>query len=45
MNMVALLDSTIEGKNLEKEIKELSYYVKQRVMLRFGEAFRYAFNP
>lgn len=45
MEMIQLLDSSIESRTLEKEINELSYYVKQRVMLRFREAFRYAFNP
>ncbi|MDN4523253.1 dynamin family protein [Fictibacillus fluitans] len=30
---------------LEKEIQELLYYVKQRVMLRFTEFFNEAFNP
>jgi hypothetical protein len=45
MEMIQLLDSSIESRTLEKEINELCYYVKQRVMLRFREAFRYAFNP
>lgn len=45
LEMVRLLDSSIESRTLQKEINELCYYVKQRVMLRFREAFRYAFNP
>ena len=39
------LDTTADVQALEKEVTELAYYVKQRVMLRFTEAFRYAFNP
>lgn len=45
VEMIQLLDPSIESRTLQKEINELSYYVKQRVMLRFREAFRYAFNP
>lgn len=45
MEMVSLLDPSVERRTLEKEIQELCYYVRQRVMLRFSEAFRYAFNP
>lgn len=32
-------------RRLEQEIKELTYYVKQRVFLRFNDFFREAFNP
>lgn len=32
-------------ESLEKEIQELLFYVKQRVMLRFTEFFNEAFNP
>ncbi|WCN38833.1 dynamin family protein [Aneurinibacillus uraniidurans] len=39
------LDTAADIQALEKEVTELAYYVKQRVMLRFSEAFRYAFNP
>ncbi|GEN35564.1 GTPase [Aneurinibacillus danicus] len=39
------LDATADIQAVEKEIQELVYYVKQRVMLRFSEAFRYSFNP
>lgn len=39
------LDTAADIQALEKEIQELVYYVKQRVMLRFNEAFRYSFNP
>jgi small GTP-binding protein len=39
------LDATADVQAVEKEIQELTYYVKQRVMLRFSEAFRHSFNP
>lgn len=42
---VAQWDATADVQAVEKEIEELVYYVKQRVMLRFTEAFRHAFNP
>ncbi|WHY74624.1 dynamin family protein [Fictibacillus enclensis] len=40
-------DYSLEQKQeaLEKEIQELLFYVKQRVMLRFTEFFNEAFNP
>ncbi|MFT9849319.1 dynamin family protein [Aneurinibacillus sp. REN35] len=38
-------DTTADVQAVEKEIQELTYYVKQRVMLRFSEAFRHSFNP
>ncbi|MFS1512434.1 dynamin family protein [Chengkuizengella sp. SCS-71B] len=34
-----------EIKLLTKEIKELLYYVKQRVMYRFGELYNVSFHP
>ncbi len=39
------LDAAADIQAVEKEIQELVYYVKQRVMLRFSEAFLYSFNP
>ncbi|WCK53385.1 dynamin family protein [Aneurinibacillus sp. Ricciae_BoGa-3] len=39
------LDQEVILRSLHNEIHELAYYVKQRVMLRFSEAFRYSFNP
>jgi small GTP-binding protein len=42
---VERLDEEIILRSLHNEIRELAYYVKQRVMLRFSEAFRYSFNP
>ncbi|MDP5273894.1 dynamin family protein [Chengkuizengella axinellae] len=37
--------SEFEEKSLRKEIKELLYYVKQRVMYRFGELYNVSFHP
>jgi GTPase Era involved in 16S rRNA processing len=34
-----------ERRELEKEIRELLYYVKQRTGYRFGELYQLAFNP
>ncbi|MCZ8512996.1 dynamin family protein [Paenibacillus filicis] len=34
-----------EARELEKEIRELLYYVKQRTSYRFGELYNLAFNP
>ncbi|WP_156158052.1 dynamin family protein [Gordoniibacillus kamchatkensis] len=34
-----------ELQELEKEIRELLYYVKQRTSYRFGELYQLAFNP
>ncbi len=45
LQTVQELDAAADIQAVEKEIQELVYYVKQRVMLRFSEAFRYSFNP
>ncbi|WP_051331212.1 dynamin family protein [Aneurinibacillus terranovensis] len=45
LEVIDRLDTRVEVELLQKEIMELTYYVKQRVMLRFSEAFRYSFNP
>ncbi|WP_051291446.1 dynamin family protein [Fictibacillus gelatini] len=39
------LDQAEYNQRLEKEIKELLFYVKQRVFLRFNEFFNESFNP
>ncbi|TVY11707.1 hypothetical protein FPZ49_02885 [Paenibacillus cremeus] len=38
-------DPAAEVRELEKEIQELMYYVKQRTAFRFGDLFNMAFNP
>ncbi len=45
LEAIRLLDAQVEIQTLENEIKELVYYVRQRVMLRFSEGFRHSFNP
>jgi small GTP-binding protein len=45
LQVIQGLDTTADVQAVDKEIQELAYYVKQRVMLRFSEAFRYSFNP
>lgn len=38
-------NSEIFLQRLKQEIEELTYYIKQRVFLRFGDFFKEAFNP
>lgn len=38
-------EAAAEEREAEQEIRELLYYVKQRLTYRFGELFLYAFNP
>ncbi|MEF3301721.1 dynamin family protein [Paenibacillus sp. GYB003] len=38
-------DTSADEREADKEIRELLYYVKQRIGYRFGELFQYAFNP
>ncbi|RKN72397.1 dynamin family protein [Paenibacillus ginsengarvi] len=38
-------DTAADEREADKEIRELLYYVKQRLTYRFGELFQYAFNP
>lgn len=44
-SVVAGIDGNKIFESVEQEIKELSYYIKQRVFLRVSEMFKEAFNP
>jgi GTPase Era involved in 16S rRNA processing len=43
--LLADTDTSADETEAAKEMRELLYYVKQRIGFRFGELFQYAFNP
>ncbi|MBM7703256.1 dynamin family protein [Metabacillus iocasae] len=44
-NLIASVSDENEREKLQRELKELLYYVKQRVMIRYYDFFKESFNP
>ncbi|MDR6224622.1 dynamin family protein [Desmospora profundinema] len=45
LSMVERLDSRMDDHALRQEVKELFYYIRQRLFLRYPEVFAEIFNP